>query len=277
MAKVEARSQVALPEYRPASFRSLWRQLGENDAGLEWIEVAIRELLRQQRDGGAAATSALASAHAVRVDDLDCESLRGQWAKLQIGAVARYLEVFLDDFRLELPRGGRQRGSKEDLISYTLDLYKVKKSDVGELQFDLLDYYRRVRNRFVHDPTGDESKKLVREADGLRQEIADGDSPYKNLRAPNAPEQLCFDDFVLFTRALKDFAKGLCAAVQVSDEEMKSRLLESRPLRGALRKHNDPQRRVSLLANYIREHFGFHVAAGAISQRLLDDGLLAQW
>lgn len=277
MPKAETESQVALPEYRPESFRSLWRQLGENDAGLEWIEVAIRELLRQQRDGGVVATSALASTHGVRVNDLEEKSLRSQWAKLQIGAVARYLEVFLDDFRAELPREVRQRNNKEDLVTYMLDVYKVKKSEVGELQFDLLNYYRRIRNRFIHDPTAEESKKLVREAESLRAAIASGDSPYKRLSAPNAPEYVCFDDFILFTRALKDFAKGLCSGVQVSDAEIKSRLMENRALRSALRKQNNPQRRTNLLANYIRKHFGFHFTAAVISQRLLDDGLLAQW
>lgn len=277
MTTAEVESQVALPEYRPESFRSLWRRLGENDAGLEWIEVAIRELLRQQHDGGAVATNNLASAHGVRVNDLDGKSLMSQWAKLQIGAVASYLEVFLDDFRVELPREGRQRNSKEDLVTYMLDVYKVKKSEVGELQFDLLNYYRRVRNRFIHDPTAEESKRLVREAESLRETIAGGDSPYRKLSAPNAPEFLGFDDFVLFSRALKDFAKGLCSEVQVSDEEIKSRLLENRALRSALRKQNKPERRANLLANYIRKHFGFHLTAGLISQRLLDDGLLAQW
>lgn len=269
--------QVDLPDYRPPSFRTLWQLLGENDAGLEWIEVAIRQLLEQHTEGGATATNALAAAYAVRVHDLVEASLQGYWAKLQIGAVARYLEMFLDDFRKELPRDFRKRESKEDLLSYTLDVYKIKKTAAGELQFDLLTYYRKVRNRFTHESSAEDSKKLSREAAALREVIAQGDSPYKRLEAPNAPEEVGFDDFILFTRALKDFAKGMCAAVEVSDEEIRSRLSADLDLKKSLKKHNRPERRAGFLANYIRLHIGFQCSAESTSQRLLDAGLLAQW
>jgi hypothetical protein len=267
--------RVDLPEYRPASFHALWRLLGENDAALEWIEVAIRQLLQQQRDGGTDAVQALASAHGVRVQDLDQKSVRCQWAKLQIGAAARYLEVFLDDFRADLPRKGRVRDSKDDLVSYTLDVYKVKKSDVGDLQVDLLSYYRKVRNRFTHDPAAEEPRKLAREAERLREVVRSGESPYRHLDAPNASDAVCFDDFILLTRAIKDFAKALCTAVQISEEEIKQHLLGDNRLISALRRQNEPQRRKELLANYIRQSFGFSRTADSMAEGLLLQGLLA--
>jgi hypothetical protein len=131
--------QVPLPEYRPASFHALWKLLGESDSSLEWLEVAVRELLRQHRDDGTPAATALAQRHAVKVNDLNVDALKSHWARLQITTVAQYLELFLDNYRVEIPRQVRSRSNKEDLVTYTLDVFKAKKASVGELQCGLVD------------------------------------------------------------------------------------------------------------------------------------------
>ena len=267
---------LPLPEYRPKSFHSLWKLLGESDAGLEWLEVAVRELLRRHRDNGAADTQALAHFHAVRVNDLNAEAVRDHWSRLQVITVAQYVELFLDRFHAEIIRDTRVRQSKEDLVTYTLDIYKVKKATVGELQCNILDYYRKIRNHFVHDPSAEDPKMLVRQAEALRSLIAKGGTSYGSLSAPNAPASVSFDDFILFSRALKDFSKGLCSAVSPTQEELRLKITADARAMMTMRRPNTPERRTKFLANYIRQHFGFHSTAESIAEKLLLEGLLAQ-
>lgn len=268
---------IPLPEYRPASFHTLWKLLGESDSGLEWLEVAVRELLRVHQEDGSSAASLLAQRHKIRVNDLEVEALTAHWARLQIVAVAQYLELFLDQFRTEIPRDVRARASREDLVTYTLDVYKVKTPSVGALQCDILGYYRKVRNQFVHDPAAEASKMLIRQAESLRQAIQVTSNPYSTLAAPNPPAAASFDDFVLFSRALKDFSKGLSASVVLTDEELRRKIADDLPLTSSLRREKgESARQMRILANYIRQHFGFHTRAQSIAERFLKDGLLAQ-
>ena len=268
--------QVPLPEYRPASFHALWKLLGESDSSLEWLEVAVRELLRQHRDDGTPAATALAQRHAVKVNDLNVDALKSHWARLQITTVAQYLELFLDNYRVEIPRQVRSRSNKEDLVTYTLDVFKAKKASVGELQCGLVDYYRKVRNHLVHDPAAEDPKMLTRQAEELRKVIETTSTPYRSLVAPNPPAAVSFDDFVLFSRALKDFSKGLCSSVFLTDEELRAKILANCSLLSSLRKQNASERQRKILANYVRQHFGFRLRAEAIAEGFLHEGLLAQ-
>lgn len=269
-------NQVGLPEYRPASFHALKKLLGESDSGLEWLEVAVRELIQRHESDGAEATEKMATHHGIKVNDLKIDDLRRHWARLQIISVAQYLEYFLDSFRTEFPREVRQRKNKEDLVTFTLDVYGTTKVAVGELQCDLLTYYRKARNFFVHDPSAESPKMLARQADALKEKIVASSNPYSHLAAPNAPDQISFDDFVLFTRALKDFSKRLCACVFPTTEELQAAILTDAAIIHTLRKQNLELRRCAVLANYLRQRFGFHATAEALATDLLKTGLLAQ-
>lgn len=266
--------KVPIPEFRPACFHTLMRLLGETDAGSEWGEVAIRELIRAQDEGGNASTNEAARRHGIRVHDMQAHLLRAHWARLQVIAVAHYLEFFLDSFRRELKRDVRSRTDKEDLVTYTLGVYEVKKADVGELQVDLLDYYRTMRNQFVHDPAADDPKRQSGQAEVLRAKVQ-ANALYSKLDAPNSPSKVSFDDFVIFTRAVKDFAKRLCTLAQPSNEEMAKIARNDEKLIRRLKAHSRQERRARLLENYIKQYFGYHATAGALARAMLDDGLLA--
>ena len=266
--------RVPLPDYRPAAFHTLWRLLGEADAGLEWGEVAIRELIASHSSGGAEASNLIAQRHGIRVNDLSVDCLRSQWARLQVTSVAQYLELFLDEFRIGFPRKVRERKNKEDLVSYTLNVFDVSKSEVGDLQCDLLDYYRKIRNSFLHDPAAVDRKTLVRQAQGLKVRVQDS-QVYALLQAPNPPAEVCFDDFVLFSRALKDFAKGLCSYAVPNDDELMVVIRDDSTLIGKLRRISCERRRLQLLVNYVHQHFGFVKTAESKSEAMLESDLLA--
>lgn len=276
MSSFETKStvKIALPEFRPACFHTLMRLLGETDAGSEWGEVAIRELIRAHDEGGDTATNEAARRHGIRVHDMQAHLLRAHWARLQVIATAHYLEFFLDSFRRELKRDVRSRTDKEDLVTYTLAVYQVKKVDIGELQVDLLDYYRTMRNQFVHDPAADDPKRQSGQAEVLRARVKE-DLLYSRLDAPNSPSKVSFDDFVIFTRAVKDFAKSLCALAQPSNEEIAKIARSNKKLILRLKADSRDERRAGLLENYIKQTFGYHATAGALARAMLADGLLA--
>ena len=203
----DATKRVPNREYQPRSYRELRAVLGESDSGLEWMEVGLRHLKAEHATGGSARMDELAKLHGVKVNAFDWSYVATQWARLQIVSVCQYLEWFLDEFRHELDRPFRQRLSKEDALHYTLDVLMLSESSVGTLEVAVLDYCRIIRNRFLHDPDAEEPKRLAARRTSIRDEIPA--SLYMNLEAPNDAESAQFNDFVLYSRAVKNFSRRL--------------------------------------------------------------------
>lgn len=68
----------------------------------------------------------------------------------------------------------------------------------------------------------------------------------------------------------------VCSSVFLTDEELRAKILANRSLLSSLRKQNASERQRKILANYVRQHFGFHLRAEAIAEGFLHEGLLAQ-
>lgn len=77
-------------------------------------------------------------------------------------------------------------------------------------EYYLMDYYRLIRNSIVHlQDDEDEHKRTLKY---FEANLADTLSHFKdnyNLQAPNKPDQISFDDFKLYTRAVKYFSNIL--------------------------------------------------------------------
>jgi len=269
-----ALEKVPYPEYQPRSYRELRIVLGESDSGMEWMEVGVRHLKAEHATGGKARMDELAEFYGVKVNAFDWNRVARQWAHLQIISVCQYLEWFLDEFRRELNRPFRQRRSKEDLLHYTLDVLKLSSSSVGVLEVAILDYYRIVRNHFLHDPDAEEPKRLLARRASIRDAIPG--SLYMNLEAPNDTEGTQFDDFVIFSRAVKNFSKRLCAQAPPTIQELKEYIKNDRKFVQKLRERQQSSRLAVILAGYIRQRFGFPSRVAEVSAILLKDGLLAQ-
>lgn len=269
------RIRVPLPDYRPHALHTLWHLLGESDAATEWGEVALREFAAVHAKGGPQAVEQLAEKHGIRVNDFQEQALRAHWARLQVIAAAHYMERFLDSFRREFPREVTSRSNDEPLIRYTLRAYGVGAEQVGELQFELLLFYQRLRNWVLHEGAQQDKKRLQTEAAKLKERVA-ASSLYATLQAPNSAEAVCFDDFVLLTRALKDFSKGLCQHAAPTRLEMQTVLATRKDLIKELRRQNNIRRRTRLLANCIVHQFGFISLAEKLAAEMLENGLLAQ-
>jgi hypothetical protein len=248
------------PTFRPLAYRTLVKSLGESDAAVEWIEVGVRELCNLEKTQGFKFIEDLAETHGVRVNKVAMSEVRGQCARLELLAVYQQADNFFRLFRKHHPRVvSFSRDSDDDVLTATLEAFKVKVAQVGQLEHDLFQYYRGARNLIMHDPAGEQRKTHKRSQATLLNAVKQ--SAYSALNAPNVVEQFAFDDFMLFTRALKQLAANLCEATNPTDEELASAALAEKPLMGKLRSLGERSaRREQTVAGFLRERYSVPAA-----------------
>lgn len=257
--------------FRSPAYRALIKALGESDAAVEWIEVSVREIQRVNEIHGGNAVKKLAVNHNVYVHPIDLADLHSRCARLQVIAVYQQIEYFLRSFRKTHPRQVEYtRNADEDSLTATLVAFKVRPEQVGQLEVDLFQYYRVVRNLIMHDPEGDQAKTHKRTCKGLQARVKK--SPYGTLEAPNPIDKLCFDDFVIFTRICKQLAANLCTITNPTDDELTAYALNNSSLMKKVRSlSNNRQRREKAVACFFRERYSIPADHSKhLSQLVLD-------
>lgn len=129
-------------------------------------------------------------------------------------------------------------------------------------EFQLLNYYRLVRNSIVHlQDESDEYKKVRKYYD---------DNIIKNLNyfkenyiidAPNSPESITFKDFMLYTRVLKYFSNIIndtcfptiesLIKLAFNDSDFQKKLLQAKKLEN----EGDLLRRINIIRGFFHFHF----------------------
>lgn len=132
-------------------------------------------------------------------------------------------------------------------------------------EYHLFNYYRLVRNSIAHlqeDPDQD-AKTSKYFADHLVETLSFFKENYE-ISAPNAPEEISFDDFMLYTRAVKYFSNILndtcfpeissLVSVAQNEAKLQKSLLQSKNLnnKGTVFK------RIGALRKYFHRHFSIH-------------------
>jgi hypothetical protein len=93
---------------------------------------------------------------------------------------------------------------------------------LGRLEVELAEYYRLIRNKFLHAGDADVHKDV----DGLRSRVRES-IDYFRLSAPNAYADISFDDFILFSRVVKKIGLGLCSVARPDDAEIATMLIDA--------------------------------------------------
>ena len=88
---------------------------------------------------------------------------------------------------------------------------------IGEERYDLFEYYRLMRNAFVHGPIS--KAKLAEHFAAVEPHRGLVASQY-GLDAPNAFEKVKLDDYMLFTRLIKYIATDVCPIGEPSDQAL---------------------------------------------------------
>jgi hypothetical protein len=209
--------------FRFVAYRDFKQTLGKINAAVECAEIATRKFIYEaehapNRDEFVQRVS---SEFNVRVDTLDVALLQQQIAQLHIASVHQEFESFLKDMTRELRGELIQRVQDESLLKSTLVSlfggYEKAVKAVGRFEVEVAEYYRLVRNSFAHAGAEGAVKKDV---NALRQLVGRQEASFSKLNAPKKYSDVEFDDFILFTRAVKQLANNLCLAARPADQEI---------------------------------------------------------
>ena len=260
--------------FRLPCYLGLKRELGQIDACVECLEIAIREFLWQcsVSENLQVAIQGLSRKHGIRVDAVDVARFRCQSVGLQLIGVTQAFETFLDSYLREHPRLGSRNGREdsETLLNFVIRRL-VSTSKTQELKqaldYRLYDYYRLLRNELAH--SGVEPEDIGRSAlrskalNSLRVECS-GSEEYKALKAPNAASDVSFDDYVLFSRVAKRLARALGDLGQLRDEEILHWLRRNQTRQGTT------TRRRNAMITLLRITFGMTAGeAGPFADKLI--------
>jgi hypothetical protein len=258
-----ARYSLRLPPLRKKSRDLLWKYssyaelikvLGHGDGMAECIEVAVRDFTHAAHASGdpQAFLKSNAQQHGVVEYEFAVDNIPIRAAHLYIVGAYQQLESFLYGFAEEtaqvLHTQHRHRKEGECPLDWVLAILpgglQTNIERVWQERYLLLEYYRHVRNAFVH-PRID--RRIVARS---YADVAIFREPVRKdfgLDAPNRTESLKLDDFLLFTRLIKYLGTDLCRIAIPAGTQVKHHAL------GLLRDGDMALRRLPFRLKAIRQ------------------------
>lgn len=260
------------------SSRQLARYLGESDAILEINELACRFFVNAAQLSGdpKSFVTECSAKFGVCVNLAEFDGWRAHLSQRHIVAVYESAERFFKEFRREHSELHRREwtGDKDGKSRIDLALENVgptKEEAEQSVGLDLIsrfEYYRLVRNWIVHDRT----RKPDKETTALQNlpEYSDSNATaLGQLAAPNPPESLNFDDFILFSRVTKLVAEKLSVLGKPNADSWVS-TFDMKPFKGLLK---NQERMRNAVAGKLRTDFGMNSEAAEWISRNLCDSL----
>lgn len=154
----------------------------------------------------------LANKYSLTLTSHNVNQLANSVSRSYIFNVHACFEAFLNDLLDHIKNFGRnalkEKDAGDSLLKHICG-YLYPKGIPNDLKpsFDVCEYYRLVRNDSAHGIGSSTVKeKDVKKAQSL---VLDRDAKFSKLIAPNAPNELTFDDFVMFARSANALACAL--------------------------------------------------------------------
>lgn len=218
-----AKVKVQQTTFRYRAYRSLKSALGEADATVECLEVAVRKLEAEASASGNPHKflTETSDSYSIRVNQLDIGNLRLRAAHLYVLSIYQHAEQFLDRFWREVP--GSENWPQRDKLDLGTWIYGNLIKATNPMEADaalykaVFDYYRFVRDRFMHSSFDADKLNLKHQETVARWKEA---GKWPQLDAPNEYEAMRFDDFILFSRVTKELAFLLNGAARPTDEQI---------------------------------------------------------
>ena len=201
-------------EFSYPSYRAFKKILGEYDAVIECIELAIQEFqniyskvpIHKKSDF----IAKMSETHSVDVSVYDFRRIDSRTSKLSIVSTHREFEIFLDDFKQEFKHlndvnwiSKKDGQTSVDNCIQNIQLH-VDKAFIDKELVDAYNYYRLVRNHIAHGNLKDNRmKKLYGDLAKVRNQLLDRFNLSDGL---NEIENFDHSDFILFTNLVKHIA-----------------------------------------------------------------------
>jgi hypothetical protein len=266
LATSKSRSFRPSTTFRFIAYHDLKRTLGQINAVVETAELAMRSFTSQARLAPSTDVFVrqMSKTHGVKVDTLDLPASTRQMNHFYIVSVHQHFESFLKGFKKEYPQNTWLDSDDNSLLKNVLSSFAPRNynemiESIGRLELDIVDYYRNVRNAVAH---GD-NKNSVQSTLKLRSRVQDPTTVYTRLSAPNPFAQTDFDDFILFTRAVKHVALALCSVARPTDRQIAGMILLGDPagrpgidLEALEKKKRNPGTFRSALGTLLRIRYG---------------------
>lgn len=243
------------------SYRRFKKVLGEFDAVLECTELAIREFnsIYSKAESKSEFIDKMSSKHSVNVNVHDYRKMELRVSTLYIVSVHREFEIFLQEFKDEFQNYHKETWIRKSDGETILDNIIANVSNICGLNFideqvlRICNYYRLLRNRMAHGNKDIKAiKKLYEQVSLYKVKITDKFNLEKGL---NDFENLCYDDFVLFTNIVKYIAFDLSYNGKPSIDYISSEIAKKHSK--SLNKVKDREERfTNVLRNIYITHYG---------------------
>ena len=136
---------------------------------------------------------------------------------------------------------------------------------IGEPNIELFDYYRIIRNKYVHEHISQE--KIEKAYKEITKQKTNLSSLYPKLNAPNKFTKISFDDFIIFTRAVKTISKGLCKLIKPKSEQI---FVDFYIREKMYISFNDkPERKIGAITNDLKFRFGITENTDLIIEKIM--------
>jgi hypothetical protein len=259
--------------WRFGSYARLLKTLGHTDGMAESIEVATRDFIAAAIASGDPQGYLLqrAAHHGIVVMELDIPNIPIRAANLYVVGAYQQLEGYLyemvDEYALVSGTSPRRRKEGEAPLDWALDIMpdglSTNRQRIWYERYLTLEYYHQVRNLFTHPRKG---RSAIVAAHKRLSNLAPVFQADYGLGAPNLPEALTLDDFLLFTRMIKYLGTDLCRICQpaggaVVDHAVRLAASGDRQLRGLPEEARNPEKRRAKLARYYKGKFGCQIGA----------------
>jgi len=250
----------------------LYKDLGRYDAIVEFTEIAIRDFLKQKPKNidFDIHLQNKSEEHGVKVDAIDQSIYRTRISQSYILSVYQSAELFIHSFRHEYndlyETNWGLDDTKENILIKTLR--KVSpinraKEVIGEHKIEIFDYYRNIRNKYSHEIIRMKKvNKALNKISKFKELIKDD---YSKLNAPNDFNKINFDDFILFSRVMKEIADSLCVLVK---PDFKTLIDYYRRKKFFTKFNENKKRKQNALKSHILSNFGL---SGNEVDKLIDE------
>lgn len=200
------------------SYRNLKKSLGEYDALVEFLECSCRAFLKNHENSGLSFNEYLAEESAeygIYLRDLSLENYRhvinSSYLLFPYASFDEFISSFINEVRF-LIKKDFELVCKKDASRFERLIVSIHdigiNPEIPQIQIDLFNYYRLIRNSVAHKGVNNLSSIYK------RIDLNEIKSMYPTLTGLQVEGVTDFDDFILCTANIKDIANILTIALE---------------------------------------------------------------